>query len=104
MWIVHNFHPDETIKFVAFGEKNEERLIFSVFGEYNKFEEKKLNELEEYLQENDITLSSFFDDSERLRFLQANQYKIKQSVENMVEHQEFRAEKLPYKLTTDMKE
>ena len=81
--------------------------------DYSEFEEEKLQELEEYLaeiyspdddsvDEDLVELSDFFDRPNKLRFLQANKYKIKQTAENMVLHQEFRNDMLPFKINEGM--
>jgi len=122
--IAHSFYPNEEIWFLNYGRKIQERLIFC-FNEstnqlleyhpvlcYNEMEEEKLAELEEYLaefyspfnneEEPRIEIGTFFDRPTKLRFLQANKYKLKQTVENMMKHQEFRDEMIPFKLNDGM--
>ena len=54
---------------------------------YDSFEIQKLKDLDQYLEMNKIDeITSSFEDSDRLKFLQANDYKLKETVKTIIDH------------------
>lgn len=63
------------------------RNIFSGGVPFDSFEIQKLKELNEYIKDNGITdIPSHFEDPERLKFLAANDYKLKETVKTIIDH------------------
>lgn len=61
-------------------EEKQWRKIFENGEEYDTYELKQLAKLEENLKEKDIRLDPWFDRANKLRFLQANKFKISNAV------------------------
>ncbi len=63
------------------------RNIFSGGVPFDSFELQKIKELQDYINENNITeIPPHFEDSERLKFLAANEYKLKETVKTIIDH------------------
>jgi hypothetical protein len=58
--ICNFYHPSEEVKFFGYGTKNEERQIFHCEEEYNEFENQKLAEINEYIDEEGVELGKFY--------------------------------------------
>lgn len=65
---------------------------------------KELERLETKLQEKKVTLDSFFDRANKLRFLQANKFKASNTVEAMVEYTKWRATSFPVRMTAKIEQ
>lgn len=97
------FEPDEDDIMLDRDNKNWQRLIFPEDGEYNDHEETVYEEFKDYVKENNIMLPSVVGKAASMRFLQANHYKVKKTVEDLLNHLEWRRTTLPIILTTDQK-
>jgi len=97
------FEPDEDDIMLSKDDKNWQRLIFAEDDEYRDFEEEKYEELEDYMDKNNIIIPSNVCKSDIRRFLQANHYKPNKTVEDLLAHLEWRKQTLPIILTSDQK-
>jgi len=103
--IVKRFVPDKHIIFYDPNSDHPERMIFEIDGPFLDFEERhirKLNKLirnHERREEIEKMMSRF----NKLRFLQANNYKYEQALENILTHIKYVKENLPIALNDDSK-
>lgn len=93
------FVPDEEDVVLQAKTKKWQRLIFPENVEYLEYEEKKYEELDDYIRENNIIIPSFVSKYDLLRFHQANHYKPNKTVEDLLTHLDWRVETLPIILT-----
>jgi hypothetical protein len=78
------------------------RNIFGGGVPFDNFELEKLQELQEYIDSQGISeISREFEDSERLKFLSGNDYKMNETVQSILEHLKWRIQYLPCKLTVN---
>lgn len=81
-----------------------QRLIFPEHGEYRQEEESSYKEFCDYVKDNNLILPSNVGKSVAIRFLQANHYKVKKTVEDLLAHLDWRKATLPIYLTTVQKQ
>ena len=69
---------------------------------YDPFEVQKLQELYEYLVTHQFfEIAQEFPEYERLKFLHANEFKVKETVVSLLQHFRWRIEMLPCKMTKE---
>lgn len=84
-------------------DKSWQRLIFPEDGDYRDYEEELYEKFEDYVDSRDIIIPNHVGKSLKLRFIQANHYKVEKAVEDLLTHLEWRRTNLPICLTTDQK-
>ena len=97
------FVPNEDDIIFNKDDKSWQRLIFPEDGEYRDYEEEVYDKFEEYVDRKDIIIPNSIGKSVKMRFIQANHYKVEKAVEDLLTHLEWRRTYLPICLTTDQK-
>jgi hypothetical protein len=78
-------------------------MVFPEEGPWEEEEETAYGKFEEYIEKNGVTFPEICTKRVIMRFLSANHYKIKESVNNLVEHLEWREEVRPVILNEKQK-
>jgi hypothetical protein len=81
--------------FFNHGPGENERMIFPTEGPWEEQEETAYENLLEYVEKNGVELPEIFDKRVCMRFLSANHHKVKVTVDNIIEHIEWREEIKP---------
>lgn len=97
------FVPNEDDIILNKDDKSWQRLIFPEDAEYRDYEEEMYDKFEDYIDSNDIIIPNNVGKSLKMRFIQANHYKVEKAVEDLLTHLEWRRTNLPILLTTDQK-
>lgn len=99
----YHFEPSDDDVMFDKDSTNWQRLIFPECGEYNDYEEEKYEELQDYIEDQNVIIPSHIGKAAFMRFHQANHYKPKKTVEDLVNHLEWRKRTLPIYLTSEQK-
>ena len=70
------------------------RLIFDGGVQFDQEERAKLQEFQQWLTKKAIVLDPYWQDSTRIKFLQANNFKFEKTVESMSEYINWKTKKL----------
>lgn len=98
------FCPSEEDQVFNCGSADWQRLIFPANAEYYEYEEEVYQQFLDYVNQNEVVLPSMVDKSMTMRFLQANHYKVKKAVEDILSHLDWRKTTLPIILTSMQKQ
>ena len=101
--IAYSFVPNDQVKFFTPYNKGDwDRLVFPEDDEYLDYEEEGLEKFDEYCSKKGESLDSSLTKRRKLRFLQANHFKCKETLKNIQYHLEWRTKNVPLILSNDM--
>jgi hypothetical protein len=99
----YHFEPSEEDMVLSPGTKHWQRLIFPEQKGYYEYEEEIYQQFQEHVEEQGLVLPPNVTKSAAIRFLQANHYKVKKAVDDILSHLEWRKTTLPIILTSTQK-
>jgi len=101
---LYRFRPTEEVKVMEKGTKLWQRLIFHNDEEYFEEEEKAYQAFIDHIDQKGITFPDIVQKRNIIRFLQANDYKVKPALKELQSHLDWRDKHLPIVIGETQKE